>query len=304
MAAPDSAPRDSSVRTGVLLAVSAFLFWGFTPIYYKNIARAAPLEILCHRVLWSAMLLLPFVMYGERVRELLRIVQSPRRWAMVPLTSALLLVNWGVFIYSVSVDRVLESSLGYYINPLVNVLLGMIFLGERLTRFQWTAVAAATVGVAYLSFALGRPSWISLTLAGSFGFYGLLRKLSPMGSLHGLFLEMLAATPFALGLFFHLHGRGETVFITAGDMRLDLLLAAAGIVTATPLLLFTAAARRIPLSLLGFLQYIAPTTLFLVSVIGYGEKFTGDHFIAFVFIWVALAFYSWDAWQRSRVARG
>jgi len=281
-------------RRGVAYGLAAYLFWGFVPIYFKSVAHVPPAEVLAHRIFWSLLLMLLILAAGRRLGTLGLTLHN--RQAVVGLAGSALLVaaNWYVFIWAVDHARVLQASLGYFINPLVNVLLGFLFLRERLRPRQVFSVCLAFIGVGYMTLSVGQLPWIALFLATAFGLYGLLRKTVAVDSLLGQTVETALLLPAAIGYLAFLFLNERLVFAHL-DGKTDLLLALAGVVTATPLLWFAHAARRLRLATLGFLQYIAPTAQLVLAVILFGEAFTRDHQIAFAFIWVALAVYSLDA---------
>jgi chloramphenicol-sensitive protein RarD len=257
--------------------------------------------VLAHRIAWSLPCLLVLVAVGRRGRELVRVLGSSRtRWLLLAST-LLITVNWLCFLWAVSHDRVLDSSLGYYINPLVSVFLGFVFLGERLRRAQWVAVTLATAGVVLLTARHGLP-WVSLTLASSFGTYGLLRKVADVPPMLGLFVEIALLTPVAVGYLVWLGARGEGAFAVASPTT-SLLLAAAGPVTVVPLLLFADGIRKLTLATVGFLQYMTPTGHFILAVTVFGEAFDTAHLAAFACIWTALGLYSHDLRRRLVASR-
>ena len=290
------------LRQGVFLALLAYALWGMTPLYFKLLASVPAAEIMGQRVIWScvfASVLILLLRRGHALRELAR---QPRR-LLYMLGSALLIgTNWLVFIWAINNDHMLDASLGYYINPLVNVLLGMLFLGERLRRLQWLAVALAAAGVAVELFQLGRLPWVAMVLALSFGFYGLLRKKVALDSLSGMWIETaLLVPPLLLYLLFFTDAQTTDIEIYRGP--LGWLLIAAGPITMIPLMCFAAAATRIPLSMLGFFQYIAPSLVFLQAVTLFGEPLTLERSLAFACIWAGLLAYSYDAWRAHRLGR-
>ncbi|TVR83593.1 MAG: EamA family transporter RarD [Rhodospirillales bacterium] len=287
---PPSLPP-TAAGSGFLLALGAFAIWGLFPLYFKALSSVPAVEVLAHRVVWSVVftgLLLTAWRHWRRVAVALA---DRRVLASLAASAAVITVNWGVFIWAVAANRVLEASLGYYINPLVSVALGVVVLRERLRGLQWAAVAMATAAVAYEVVGLGRVPWISLTLAVSFGLYGLIRKTAAVDPLTGLFVETLIVSPVALGYLLLLGATGTGAFATGSGATTGLL-ALAGVVTALPLLLFVAGARRIRLSSLGLLQYLVPTLHFLLAVAVFGEALTPDRLVTFVGIWIALALYS------------
>jgi chloramphenicol-sensitive protein RarD len=274
------------------------------PAYIKAVRAAPVLEVLCHRIVWALVFLLVVTWWRGELGALRSALRSGRALAILAASTTLLAVNWLVYIWAVVNDRVLEGSLGYYINPLVNVLLGVVFLGERLERPVQVAVGIAAAGVLWLALQLGEFPWIPLVLATSFGLYGLMRKLAPVGALAGLTVETALLAPLTGGYLAWAIGSGRAAFL-AGDASLDAWLLLGGPITAVPLLCFAAAARRLPLSTLGFLQYLSPTLQFLLAVFAYGESFDRTRAVAFVLIWTAVAiFAAHTARARRRVGQG
>lgn len=299
---------DAERRKGVWLSVGAYTLWGAFPIYFKAL-HAPPLEVLADRVLWSALFLVGVVVAQRRVRELLARVRSPRVLAGSMLSAALLSVNWFVYIWAVAHERVVDASLGYFITPLVSVALGVLFFREALRPAQRLAIATAALGVAWLALRFGQLPWVGLTLATSFGAYAALRKRGPLDAFQGLLLEQVLMLPFAALYLGWLAAAGQNTF-QSGDAGQAALLALTGPLSAVPLLLFAAGARRIPLSLVGVLQYISPTLQLLSGVLLWREPFGRDRLIGYVLIWLALVIYSLEgAWaaalrRRERVAAG
>ena len=295
---PRVAAQHSTARAGLLFGLGAYLLWGVLPLYFKALAHVLPTQVVAHRVLWSLLLLAGLIFISKRLPALKAAFADMRLLGVLAGTSLLIAVNWLVYIWAVVNGHVLEGSLGYYLNPLVNVLLGVFLLKERLTRAQTAAVLLAGSGVAVLAAGAGDGLWISLTLAGSFAVYGFLRKIAPVDALEGLTVETLLLAPFALAWLLWLGGQGHAAM--GMDIVTDLLLVLAGAVTAVPLLLFTAAARRLPYSTLGFLQYIAPTIQFLLAVGLFGERFTPAHMVCFGAIWTALAIFAAEGIRSNR----
>jgi chloramphenicol-sensitive protein RarD len=293
------------VNSGILYAASAFILWGCFPLYFKALHDVAPLEILAHRVVWS-MVFLAIVLSARRQWAWLATARrQPRILAGFAASAFLLSINWCIYIWSVNNDHVIDASLGYFVNPLVNVLLGFLLLKERMRRGQWVAIGLATLGVVWLTWQAGHPPWIALSLAISFALYGLLRKTAKLGPLEGLSLETMVLFPVALVVLAMLPtigGEHQSGFAAASTTSRILLLCA-GPLTAIPLLMFAAGARRIPLSLLGILQYISPTIQLLLGVWLYNEPFGGARLIGFVAIWAALALYSIEGGLRTWSAR-
>lgn len=280
--------------TGVVYGVSAYLIWGLSPVYWKVLQSIPALEIICHRIVWSFAFLIPVVLLGGRRSELGQVLMRPKTLLVLLTTSLLVGGNWLVYIWAVNNERVLQASLGYYINPLVNVFLGIVFLRERMRLLQGVAVVLASVGVLYSTLQYGEFPAISLVLAFSFGFYGLIRKVAPVSAITGLTVETLILTIPALIYLVLLTVSGSGAFGQKG-ITTDLFLVGTALVTAIPLLLFTLGARRLPLSTMGFLQYIAPTCIFFQGVFLYHEPFTRAQAVTFVLIWAALAIYSADS---------
>jgi chloramphenicol-sensitive protein RarD len=297
--APDSRREDAADRRGVGAALAAYIFWGLAPIYFKLIQSAPALEIIAHRVLWSVPLLAGFLLLRDG-REFWQRLRLPVRTVLILLLSGtLVVVNWLIFVWAVVNGQVLATSLGYFIGPLVNFLLGFLFLHERMSRVQRLGVLIAASGTVYLGWFLGTPPWISLSLAFSFGTYGLVRKMLNVGPMVGLLWETLLLSAPALVFILWSARQGSLYFGTAGSGQ-DALLVLAGLVTVLPLIWFNVAARSLRLTTLGFFQYIAPSMTFLLSVFIYGETFTQGHAVAFGCIWFALAMISVESWKKSR----
>jgi len=286
-------------RRGYILGLTAYTTWGLFPLYFKAIATVPSVEIIVHRVLWSALcgsLLLMLWKHPGWWRELR---DNPRRFAVLTLSGSLIAVNWLTYVWAVNNGRMVEASLGYYINPLVNVLLGMLLLGERLRPLQWLAVGLAAVGVAQQVWHVGSLPWVSLVLAVSFAFYGLIRKQAPVAALPGLVVETWLLVPLAIAwmLLNPSAVSAQSRFWTTSEAW---WLAAAGPITVMPLICFNAAARHLPYTTLGFLQYVAPTLVLALAVLVFGEQLPSTTLLAFAFIWTGLAVYSVDIWLRSR----
>lgn len=289
----------SDQATGLAAGIGAFSIWGLSPIYWKMLRTVPALEIISHRIIWSFLFLVSIILLRRRGRELMRTFHDPRTLAIFLLTALLVAGNWLLYVWSVNNGHVLEASLGYYINPLVNVLLGTIFLKERFHALQIVAVLMAGSGVLYLTLAYGDFPWIALTLAFSFGSYGLIRKVTAVGALIGLAIETLMLAVPAVGYVVWLKFQHTGMFLANGP-SMDFLLLGGGLVTAMPLLLFTTSARLIRLSTLGFLQYIAPTGMFLLGVLVYGEPFQKQQGVTFALIWAALALYTLESLRHQR----
>ena len=289
----------SQRRAGFLFGLGAYLVWGVMPLYFKALAHVSALEIVAHRVLWSLVFLGVLVALWRRWPAIRTALANRKVLATLAITTLLIGVNWLTFIYAVVAGHVLEGSLGYYLNPLVNVLLGVVLLKEKLTRAQVFATLLAASGVAVLAAGAGSGLWISLTLAATFAIYGFLRKIVDVDSVEGLTIETFLLAPIALAWLLWLRNEGSAAFTSIG-IGTDLLLVFGGALTAIPLLMFTAAARRLPYSTLGFLQYIAPSLQFLLAVLVFGEPLTTAHIICFGAIWTALAIFSFEGLRAFR----
>lgn len=299
----EKAPLQASIaiRNGLLFGVAAYTLWGLFPLYLKQLADASPAEVVAHRIVWSV----PFGALILSLRwqwgETLAAFAAPRVLGWLAVSSAVIAVNWLVYVWAVANDRVLEASLGYYINPLVFIAAGVFILGEKLSRLQTIAVVLAGIGVGVLAIGSGSFPWPAFVLALSFTAYGYIRKTTPVGAMPGLFVETSLLAPVALGFLFWLGAQGSLSFAHKST-GLDVLLALAGPVTVVPLVLFALAARRLRLTTIGFLQYIGPTGQFALGLY-YGEAFTPAHAICFGLIWTALALISFDAVRRNQAER-
>ena len=285
---------------GLAYGLAAYLWWGFIPIYFKLVAHIPPLVVLGYRVIWSFLFLAALVAFKSAWSEFIAALRNRRVLLMLAVSTALLAVNWGTFIYAITVKQAIQASLGYFINPIVSVALAMIFLHERLRPWQRVGLGVAAAGVGVLTAAGGQLPWIALALAFSFGGYGLLRKLAHVGPLVGVALETALLVPVAAGYIAYAHTAESTPPL---DGRSFLLLSISGIVTALPLLWFTAAARRLRLSTLGFLQYVGPICQFLLARFAFGEPFSAANFAGFALIWSACAIYALDSLRAYRAAR-
>ncbi|ADV87945.1 EamA family transporter RarD [Vibrio vulnificus] len=297
-----TAEEQQKARQGVLLALGAYTMWGIAPIYFKSLAAVSPLEILSHRVVWSFFLLAALLHFGRHWRTVRDVLTSKSKMLYLVTTAILVGANWLIFIWAVNANHMLDASLGYYINPLINVLLGMLFLGERLRKLQWFAVTLAACGVLVQLVVFGSVPIVAIALAFSFGFYGLLRKKVSVDAQTGLFIETLVMLP-AAAIYLLFIADTPTSNMLANPSQLNLLLIAAGVVTTLPLLCFTGAATRLKLSTLGFFQYIGPSLMFLLAVLIYGEAFTSDKALTFAFIWGALVVFSFDGLRYRRNSR-
>ncbi len=288
-------------RRGLAAAVSAYLIWGVFPLYWALLGHLPALEIIAHRVLWCAVSVSLWLFWSDGRGWLRRALAGRRVGRLLIASSLLISINWGVYIWAVTNGRVVDASLGYFINPLLSVALGVGVLGERLNRVQWSAVALAAVGVLWLTLSQGALPWIALVLASSFAVYGLIRKQVAVEAVPGVAIESLILTPVALGWLLWLGASRRGAFL-AGSAGQDALLVVGGVLTALPLIGFAYGARRIPYSLVGILQYISPTLQLLSGVLLLGEPFGSDRAIGFGCIWLALAVYAQDGWRRHRKA--
>lgn len=293
--------RPSSTASGAAYAVAAYTCWGVFPIYFKAIAAVPPIVVLCHRIVWSALFMLGWIALSRQFGAIREALRSKRVWGTLLASTLLIAINWLTYIGAVAHGHVLEASLGYFINPLVSVAFGAIFLGERLSRRQSVAVGLALVGVAVLAIGARVIPTIALVLAGTFATYGMLRKRVAIDGAGGLFVETAMLFAPALALL-GLGGHASTVAATHGNVPW-LLLLLAGPITALPLLWFANAARRLPLSMLGFFQYISPTLQLACAVLLFGESFTRVHAVTFAFIWAGVAMFLADSVLRMRVQR-
>jgi len=284
---------NTQTKQGILLAIGAYLLWGLAPIYFKQLAMVPAFEILTHRVVWSVVVLLVLVWALKQKTALFEALKKPRRIAILLIAALLLAVNWLIYIWAVNEGRILEASLGYYINPLINVLLGRVVLGEVLRPLQQVAVALVVLGVGILLVGFGAFPWIALSLALSFSVYGLLRKMVSVGPVAGLTIETLMMLPVALcylAFFASTHSD-----LSSNSAWMNTLLISAGLLTTVPLLFFNGAAKRLKYSTLGFLQYIGPSIMFAVAVLIYDEAFTLERAIIFLFVWAGVALFSADS---------
>jgi chloramphenicol-sensitive protein RarD len=292
---------DAKARRGFLLALGAYLLWGMLPFYMKAVAHLPLIEVISHRIVWSVPIAACVLVWAGRTADFKAAIRSPKSIAMAALTATLISVNWGIYVWAIAVDRTVETALGYYINPLVNVVVGAVLLGERLDRLQIAAVALAAIAVTVLTVEAGKLPWVSLALAFSFAAYGFFRKTLPIGPSQGFLLEVLLLSVPALCYIAYLVATGQDHLISSTGSDTALLIGC-GPITAVPLLLFAFGARLLRLSTIGIMQYIAPTMVFLIAVLIFDEPFGTTQAIAFALIWTALAMYSWSMF-RGREAR-
>ena len=287
------------MNKGILNGVAAYSLWGFFPIYWKLLQHVPAVQLLGHRILWSFLLLLGVILISKQWHEF-RATLNARTFRIYLIAAVLIGVNWLTYVWAVNAGFIVETSLGYFINPLLSVLMGVLFLRERLRFGQWIPVTIAAIGVGYLTFAYGQLPWISLLLAFTFGFYGLVKKLAPLGSLYGLTLETGILFLPALAYLSIVQTNSTAAFLHSG-ITSDLLMIGAGLVTTVPLLMFASAAKQIPLSMIGVLQYLAPTIQFLIGIFIYKEAFDQSRLIGFSIVWLALILFWIENYIANRV---
>lgn len=289
-------------RQGVFFAIAAYTLWGIAPIYFKLIAQVPALEILAHRIIWAFLIVFILILAMGRLNRVGHVITNPSHMARLVLATVLLGGNWYLFIWAVNNDHILDASLGYYINPLLNVAIGILFFSERMRKLQLVAIAMAVTGVVIQVVSFGSVPWIALTLAVSFAIYGAIRKRLPVDSITGLWLETLILLPVML-IYMLTFASSASSDLTQNTWGLNALLIAAGVVTTVPLLCFTAAAQRLRYSTLGFFQYIGPSLMFILAVVVYDEPLAANKLMTFVIIWAALALYSADSLIHQRKVR-
>lgn len=288
------------MNKGIWNGLAAYVMWGFFPIYWKLLHQVPALQVIGHRISWSFILLIAVLLLTKQWKEFRSTALTFKTVAIYSIAAVLLSVNWLIYVWGVNAGFIVETSLGYFINPLFSVLLGVLFLRERLRPAQWIPVALAAAGVLYLTVAYGRLPWIALSLAVSFGLYGLVKKIAPLGSLYGLALETAIVFPFALIYLVIVEWMGAGAFLHQGALT-DLILIGTGVVTSVPLLMFASAARQIPLTVIGILQYVAPTLQFLIGVFLYHEPFDQSRLIGFGLVWLALIIFWLENYFSNRV---
>ena len=288
--------NNNQATHGILFALAAYFMWGIAPLYFKQLAEVPAIEIIMHRIVWSALLLVILVSLLNQWPKVQFAMKHRRTVLLLIVSSFLIGANWLIFIWAVNNDHLLDASLGYYINPLLNVLLGKMFFSERFSTLQKSAIILALVGVTVQVVSLGQLPWIALVLATSFSIYGLLRKQTSVDSLPGLLIETIMLLPFALAYWWFFSSPASNIF--NNTFSFNTLLISAGVVTVVPLLCFTAAARRLHLSTLGFMQYIGPTLMFTLAVGVYDEALETSKLISFAFIWCGLGIFTYDAWRK------
>jgi chloramphenicol-sensitive protein RarD len=300
--ADSPSPRGGDTPRGFVLALTAYLLWGFLPLYMKQLAHIPTLEVLAHRVLWSVPVALAILVWLGRTGDLMRALRTPRMLAMAGVTAALVSVNWGIYVYAIQSGQALEAALGYYINPLFSIFLGRLLLGEALDRLQWAAVMLAALAVGLLTWQVGRLPLVALALTVTWGFYAYFKRSLPIGPNQGFALEVILLLPLALAYAGWLAASGQAVFRNAA-LSDDLLLIGCGVVTAVPLMVYANAAKGLRLSTIGIMQYISPTMIFLTAVFWFGEPFDSARALTFAVIWVALVLYSLALIRKARAAR-
>ncbi len=278
-------------KQGIFFGLAAYVLWGILPVYWKALELVSPFEILSSRFMWSCVFVFLLIIFQKKwplfAKEVKLVFSNVKTGAAMVAAGITISFNWGTFIWAVNNGHIVETSMGYYINPLVSILFAVVFLHERLDKMQLAAITCAFIGVASMVYSFGKIPWVSLTLAFTFALYGLLKKILPVSALTSIMLETLLITPLALVYEYSLWQQGVS-FYASGNLQVIMMLTGAGIVTAIPLLLFTAGARLLPLKIIGFLQYISPTLTLLIGVFVYNEAFTASHLLAFGWIWAAL----------------
>lgn len=278
-------------KQGIFFGLAAYVLWGILPVYWKALELVSPFEILSSRFMWSCVFVFLLIIFQKKwplfSKEVKQVFSNVKTGAAMAAAGITISFNWGTFIWAVNNGHIVETSMGYYINPLVSILFAVVFLRERLDKMQLAAITCAFIGVASMVYSFGKIPWVSLTLAFTFALYGLLKKILPVSALTSIMLETLLITPLALVYEYSLWQQGVS-FYASGNLQVIMMLTGAGVVTAIPLLLFTAGARLLPLKIIGFLQYISPTLTLLIGVFVYNEAFTASHLLAFGWIWAAL----------------
>lgn len=278
-------------KQGIFFGLAAYVLWGILPVYWKALELVSPFEILSSRFMWSCVFVFLLIIFQKKwllfTKEVKQVFSNVKTGAAMVAAGITISFNWGTFIWAVNNGHIVETSMGYYINPLVSILFAVVFLRERLDKMQLAAITCAFIGVASMVYSFGKIPWVSLTLAFTFALYGLLKKILPVSALTSIMLETLLITPLALVYEYSLWQQGVS-FYASGNLQVIMMLTGAGVVTAIPLLLFTAGARLLPLKIIGFLQYISPTLTLLIGVFVYNEAFTAAHLLAFGWIWAAL----------------
>ncbi|MBB4102655.1 EamA family transporter RarD [Allorhizobium borbori] len=294
-----AAPKNEDSRKGFVLAAAAYLLWGALPFYLKALGHLSPFEVISHRVFWSVPIAGVILAALGQLGELKVALRSPRMLGMAFITASLVSINWGVYVWAISIDRTLDAALGYFINPLFSIFLGAVLLKEKLAPAQIAALGLAAIGVAIMTYATGALPWIGLILTLSWGAYAFLRKALPIGANQGFFLEVALLSPFALGYILWLTATGQGHFMQGVPLD-SVLLGSAGLATAIPLMLYANGAKLLRLSTIAIMQYITPSLLFLVAVFAFNEPMNPLKLSAFIFIWAALIVYSWSMMMRAK----
>ena len=289
----DTRASDNAASRGFLFALSAYLLWGLLPLVMKAVAHIPAAEVVAHRVVWSVPIAGAALLFLGRTADVKAALRSPRTVLMAAVTAAFISCNWGIYVWAIAADRAVETALGYYINPLVSVVMGAVLLGEKLSRSQVAAIGLAAVAVLVLAFDAGGVPWVSLALAMTFAIYGFLRKTLPIGPSQGFFLEVMILCVPALAYIVWLQMRGEGHFVASDPYDIALLVVC-GPVTAVPLMLYAFGAKLLRYSTIGIMQYIAPSIIFLIAIFIFGEPFSQMRLVAFAIIWAALAIYTWS----------
>lgn len=291
-------PKSEDTRAGFFYALSAYLLWGFLPLYMKAMHEIDPVQIIAHRVFWSLPVAAFILWWLGRTKDILPTLKDPKKLGVLAITASIISINWGLYVWAISVERTLETAMGYYINPLITVAMGAAFLGDRFTRAQMLALAIATAAVLLLTIKAGFFPWISLVLAFSFATYGFLRKTVDVGPTQGFLVEVILLSPIALIYILWLQSIGQGVFLDSSWHTLILM--GCGPVTAIPLILYAFGAKGLKLSTIGLMQYIAPTMIFIIGIFVFKEPFGFWQGVSFAMIWLSLAIYSWSAFSQSR----
>jgi chloramphenicol-sensitive protein RarD len=287
------------MNKGLWYAIGAYAWWGFFPIYWKLLKHVPALQLIGHRIVWSFAALIVVILIIRQWSEFRKSVFNFKVLRLYFLAAILIAVNWFLYVWAVNAGHIVETSLGYYINPLLSVLMGVIFFRERLNLWQWIPIGMAAMGVLYLTISMGSLPWIALVLAFSFASYGLVKKVAPLSSLHGLTLETFILLVPATGFLLYTEYTEAGAFTHSGWLT-DLMIIGAGVITTIPLLLFASATKRIPLSFVGILQYIAPTIQFLIGVLFYKEQFSVEQFIGYSLVWIALIIFGFNSFSAYR----
>lgn len=297
-----NAEGKNPANRGSLVAFAAFFAWGLLPLYWKGLASVNSVEVLCHRMCWSFFTMIPVMTLTGRMTEAARAFKDGKTFIILVCSSVTLAFNWGVYIWAVNADHVLDASFGYFITPLLNMLLGVCVFKERPSALAWVAITLAAIGVGYQIAAFNRFPWVALAVGGSFSLYSLFRKVVMVEALPGLFVETVIFFPFAAGVIVYFALQGESAFFR-GEIGIDLLLVGSGIITTAPLVAFAYGARNLPMTTLGLLQYVTPSMAFLIGIFLFREPLTASGLVTFALIWTALGLYTWDNLRKSKRAR-